>query len=214
MMNIVINNNGYTVPTAWDEIGLDVAIELQKLVREAPCRVREYFASQCEPSAHEPTIDAGHDAQLLDLLVNIVALMSDVPREELRQTDPYQIADLVTRYLSPFAVSVIFEPVFVPSGMERFEWNGELLTLPRSEMDIEQAVMPFADVTAEQLCQATDLHVAGSLRYAAMIVAVLCRQADEPFSMSRARRRAAGMQKLPMSIVLEVFFCLHRLIAI
>lgn len=214
MIDIVINNCAYSCPISWDEVELRQAIELQAVAQNAPNQVKEYFASQFEPSAHEPSICTVNSTQLLDLLIDVASILCCIDKTELRMTDPQQIESFANQYLAPFIVSVIFDPVYTPRHIVEFEWNGEVLRLPTTTEDSEGVNIQCEEISAEQLCQATDLHIAGSLRYAATIVALLCKPEGEIFCMKRALERAKTMNRLPMSIVFEVFFCFRKLMNI
>lgn len=213
-MNIIINNKHYTCPTTWNEVTLAQATELWRAAESVSPMVKDYFASYFEPSANEPSFCVADSTELLAFMVDAMAILCRIPIDELHKTEPSQIEIFTLTNLTQFIVSSIFEPVYTPMNIENFEWRGETLLLPQSGIDIEGDMMALEGISAQQLCLASDLHIAGSIRYAPLIVALLCRPADEKFSTRKATQRAQTMKELPMSIVLEVFFCFRRLISI
>ncbi|MBQ4278572.1 MAG: hypothetical protein IJC16_01280 [Rikenellaceae bacterium] len=210
MINILINNIGYTCPTSWDDITLAQAVRLESLSEQLSGAAKDALAEVYEPSAMRETADPGVQAELETFGEKIFGLLCGVPDQTVLATEPEHIRELVGRYLLRFAAGMIFEPDYVPRRITSFAWNGETLHLPRTDIDLAGMTMPMADASAAELCGATDLYNAGRGAQAAMIVAMLCRPEGEPYDERRAKERARTMTGLPMSIAMEVFFCLPQ----
>lgn len=212
MVDIVINNFIACVPVVWHEVTLRKAMALEALTDTLSDSLRDYFAVMFEPSACHDELSECQRQQLTHFYARVLALMGDMPLELCEHTDPDEVATFVERYLAHFIVSMIFEPLFEPQYPESFIWDGQELFVPQSGEDIAGVEMPLSGLSAEEFCGASDLYVADKVRFASLIVASLCRGRGESYSVQHSRKRAAGMAELPMSIVLEVFFCLERLI--
>ena len=94
-----------------------------------------------------------------------------------------------------------------------FEWAGEYLLFPKEDEEFEGGNIPMGYVTAEELCEATDLFICDKWLYAPLIVAVLCRPEGEPYDESAVRSRAERLRKIPMKIVFRLYATLmetHR----
>lgn len=211
MIDIIINSLKYSLPVMWDEISLDEAMSLETLTDKLPDSLKEYFAVMYEPSAAHGELFDSECGVLADFYARVLSLLSKMPLELAMQTEPQQVAQVVEKYLSHFIVSVIFEPVFEPQGIESFMWQGEELLLPRTRIGLNGQQIEGYSISAEEFCVVSDLYTQSKVRYAAMIVATLCRPRGEAYDVQMVIRRARTMSKLPMSIVLEVFFCSYEL---
>lgn len=207
MIDIVINNLEYSLPVTWDEISLNEAMSLEVLTDKLPDSLKEYFAVMYEPSAAHDELSDSECGVLADFYARVLSLLSKIPLELALQTQPQQVAHVAEKYLSHFIVSVIFEPVFDPRGIESFMWQGEELLLPRTRIGWNGQQIEGYNISAEEFCVVSDLYTQSKVRYAAMIVATLCRPRGEVYDVQRVIKRARTMSLLPMSIVLEVFFC-------
>ena len=208
MINIFINNVGYACPTSWDDITLAQAARLELLSEQLSGAAKDALAEVYEPSAMREIADPEVQAELETFGTKIFGLLCGVSDQTVRATEPGHIQELVGRHLLRFAVGMIFEPDYAPRQITSFAWNGETLRLPRTDIDLAGITMPMADASAVELCGATDLYNTGRGSQAAMIVAMLCRPEGEPYDERKAKERARTMADLPMSIALEVFFCL------
>ncbi len=210
MIDIYINNQRWHCPTQWKEVSLGQAMRLETLIDAAPAEIRGHFATAFDPSAEESGLDATENQPLQEFYARTLAILGNIPEEICLRTVPEQVAEFVDHYLSLFVVSLIFEPVFEPEHPDGFEWRGERLLLPRSGVDVAGKELPCAGLSAEEFCNASELYTADRIRYAAAIIATLCRPEGEAYDEQCALRRAQGMEMLDMQTVLEVFFCLQE----
>lgn len=86
-----------------------------------------------------------------------------------------------------------------------FRWKGKTLRYPRTGTGFGGEAVYFENVSAAELCEATDLYLAGKWEYAPLIVAVLCRRSGEKFDETAAVKRARQMKKLPMRVVRRLY---------
>ena len=210
MINIFINNQCYSCPTSWDDITLQQAVALDEFTENLSKEVKDRLAAKYEPSAERDIPDTDSQTMLQIFEQKLFALLCKIPENVVQQTDPKQINRIVDQYLIHFATGMIFEPDYEPRHIQSFEWEGERLFLPKSDTDLQNIEMPLAQVSAIELCEATDLYNADRILQAAMIIAILCRPEGEQYDENKAKLRAKTMGTLPMSIALEVFFCLSQ----
>ncbi len=237
MVNIVINNQSWSCPTRWSEVTLLQMQALAEIVEKSPEKVRRRFQEQYEKRQGRGRLQSGvcngqgrdrsaNDVQETEeqkkstnekeesrFYAEVISVMTAIPLEMCLRTEPGEAKGFVERYLSSFIWILGVNSVCRALVMNGFEWNGERLEFPLSGRDVSGEIMPCIEIPAEVFCDATALFVADRWKYAALIIALLCRPAGEAFDQQKAMKRAETMGKLSVEIVLEVFAMLvgaHR----
>lgn len=211
MLNLIINGIGYACPENWGEITIGKASQLQALTASQPEAVSKYLMSLAEGAGM--TLTEAEAADYDTYRRNVLGLLADVPDEILEHTIEADVVDVFDGCLVLFAVSMAYTPIYEPKGMDSFLWIGETLHFPTSGEDVLGLSTPLEAISAREFCEASDVVAASDMRLAPLLVAILCRPQGEPYIEAQVKRRAKTMADLPMSIYLELFFCLLQLIA-
>lgn len=221
MALIQIEEDRYGCPEEWVDISLDRAIRLHEVCAEAPKRIRERYGRLFDETAPEVVLSDEELRLFADFQRRVVEVLCAIPAERMDKADPHEIAEIYYGALEPFVVSMMYQPIgFEPSGEAYFDWQGERYYYPASGKDMTGKPAYMEGLSALQLAQITDLAAAGErmaageYRYAATMVAIVCLRKGESYSEELVKERTPLFATVPMSVVLEVFFCLQQLTAI
>ena len=210
----------YRCPEGWADIPLDRAIRLHEACAALPERIRAVYAPVFDEKAEPVALPEEDLAAFAAFQREVVEILCGIPANQLAGADTGEVA-AVYRMLELFAVSMMYGTLgFEPSGAAYFDWQGERYYYPASGTDMAGNPVYMQGLSALQLAQVSDLAAvggkmeAGEYAYAATMVAVVCLKEGEVYTEELARRRTPLFATLPMSVVLEVFFCLRQLTAI
>ena len=213
MINISINDKQYKIPESWDEIDLAKGIELTKVCYNCPDKLKEiYKGTEIEPT------DTDYKKTFPLFYGEVLACLTGLSSEDIGKILWQERTAVYSRYLAPFAVGVMFQPVdYEAKNIESFKHDGETYYLPKSrEVLGSERMMAFE--SALTFTEAADLEIyfskmqKGKIEGMANIISILCRPEGEEYNEEKSLARAEGFMTLPMTVVWEVFFFLTECI--
>lgn len=164
-------------------------------------RMKETDLRQKEQPPHEPN-------QENDKIKKTRATNTTEPREKTPMYHQTEKEEILYRE-PPVAEGEYLDPESLTGRNEinpyRFDWRGEQLCMPETLSNFEGEPMPLAEVSALELCEATDLYHADRWRYAPLIAAILCRPPAEEYDEKKVRERAEGMKTLPVTVIQALY---------
>lgn len=218
MAIIQIGTNSYECPEGWENIPLDRGIRLHKACAALPDRIRAVYAPVFNEKAEPVTLKDEELTLLADFQREVVGILCDIPTDILSVANSGDIAEVYNTMLATYAMSMMYQTLgFEPKGVAYFDWQGERYYFPDSGKDIVGNPAYMQGLSALRLAQLSDLAAAGDKMaggeygYAATMVAIACLREGEQYSEAIARERTPIFASVPMSVVLEVFFCLQQL---
>lgn len=223
MLHFEVNNELVKLKTNWEEINLLEAINVLKISLTLPESLRAIYAEKLSEEPDEDKVE-----KLLSSITeeetfktipvvygNLIKALSDISPKTLNQIPSESRRALYAQYIQPIVLGLLFAPTYEYKSPRFFEFEGVKYFLP-NVLKIEDLEVPGIDLTAIEFTEAADLQIAasqmeaGRLENASKIVAILCRPEGEEYDEKVMLQRALSFQKLPMSVVWEVFFCLRE----
>ena len=195
----------YLVCETWDDIPLSVFLTLNEKVNSCPKWYKNIL------------LDIEDDVDINEMFAfqkDVLEILSSIPRSILDKCTFLDVFTVFDTYLKKFVISCLDEIAFEPKMITSFVNDDVHLFLPAFDTDISGKTIPLSHITALELCEATDLHIAGEalptgqFSYAANVVSILCRKEGERYDEAVSKERARKMKDMPMSFVLEVFWAL------
>jgi hypothetical protein len=226
MINFTINNKIHRAVTEWSELSLRLAIELTSVLYEFPDDLKKYYLAMVrkEGETVEQTqirVDALHGKFTTDQILKefpthygvVMGLLTDLTTEDIESILPVDRSVFFNTYLFNICFG-LFTGIsdYEPTGLEYFEFEGVRYYLPKTKTVFNQA-QPMAEEIALTFTEAADLLInssemnEGKWSRAANIVSILCRPEGEQYNANLSLERAEKFIDLPMSVILEVFFC-------
>lgn len=205
MFSFILNHQTYSCPTQWHELPISKAIDLQTLVKELPDSITKHFQSLIGPPQEIIPIANDDKPTLYEFWRKAIHALTECPIQTLDLTSDADIQAISEHCLTLFIYSLLVTPIFQPLGLTHFNADGELLWIPESGTDVMGDQIPFAEITAKEFCDASDISSTGDLRLASTLLAVLCHPKGQTYNIDTAKNRATHLNNLPMSIYLEVY---------
>ena len=204
-MRFTINKNSYNLITTWEALPLEKAEKIAAL---------EYDAELIEGAINAPWMEFTPEQG--DYIMDVLAILSDCPRDVLSQTLPIHIGilfDSVVRLVNGL-FSFNLES-YVPKGVEKIRWKGNTYVIPQS-LELEKEVMVCFKEPAKNITEAGNfISMIHEMKHKGIsVMKYICayylkQPGDGIISDELAAKRAELFKDLPMSIVWEVFFCTY-----
>ena len=207
MFRIKIADQSYQCPTEWGDITLADAVRLQQMVAELPAEVKAHFTfgDDEQPGELSETISESLCRLGRDMLMSL----AKVPEDVAERVEPTDLLAAVKVYFGEFIVSLLGTPITQPTGLTSFECAGKTFRLPAIGTDIIDNPTPLHNISAVELCEASDLVANSDLRLAPVVVAILCRPEGESYDEDVVRERARSFAELPANIYMELLYLLN-----
>lgn len=204
-MKFTINKKEYTLAVYWQSMTLNQAERIAAL---------EYESDVIDSAIKAAWLE--HDRQQLDYIVDVLAILSDCPKDVLRHTEPIHIGVLFDAVV--MLVDGLFNfnlEAYVPKGVEKIRWKGNTYILPEN-LTLENEIMACFKEPAKNITEAGNfVSMIHEMKYKGIsVMKYICayylkRPGDGIITDELAAERAELFKELPMSIVWEVFFCTY-----
>lgn len=220
MINIDINEVKYKLyePDRWDELTIDKAIELNKVVLEAPDSLRATWDEVTKP-------DDEQDLESIEITTedlnrnypkfygDVLRVLSNIPNDVIKKILPHDRNALYKQYLEWFVLRIYFsDSLRYPYHSKSFTHNNIEYHFPQEE-EVLGTLIPAYKTTAVEFQEASDVLVnmaeleAGNLEAIKMIIAIYCRPKGEVYDEHTTIKRSKEFGNLTMDIAYGVFFC-------
>ena len=204
-MRFTINNNKYHLTVYWDTLTLCVAEKVVAL---------DYDAELIESALKAKWLE--HDKQQMEYVADVLAVLSDCPKDVLLQTQPAHLAVLFDAVYNIVDGLYNFNlETYKPLGVEKIKWQGQTYVMPKN-LKIENEIMACYKEPAKNITEAGNfVSMIHEMKYKGIsVMKYICayylkRPNDGVISDELAAERAEMFRELPMSIVWEVFFCTY-----
>lgn len=232
MYLIDINNISYRLKQNWNEITINEAIEIMKVINKMPERLREYYDLILKKQTKQvkTKITKWNEDITLEERVKIFPAfygkmlykLSNAPQKVIDRVDWQSRTNIYNFKIGEgiSCESVVIGLLSFPfdykiQGIESFKLKGEALLLPvtRSVLGEDR---PMGNEPAITFTESADLEIfasklsGGVYERATNIISILCRPKGEEYDEEKSLKRAESMGKLTMDIFWEVFFCIIK----
>lgn len=207
MIHLKINKKRGTIATNWQDITINqairlMAIELPDTLKDDPTDTALWYVG---------TDGYKYAAQVFEVL-------STFDREDIQHTNA---ADIMLYFIRHHLQKVIDLHSTTPSSYEQtfiqsFEFEGKRYLLPKS-LKVESQTMPMYSSKAIDFVESSNiLSVIADLgkdgiKHLPLFVAIYCRDDADKYDEQAINDLAKKFNNLPMSVALEVFFCIQQL---
>jgi len=185
----------YNLITNWEDLGYKRCADLDDYIKSLPEWVKMMLMDE-EPPEGSPV----DPLKMFEVYAKCLEILSDIPYDVLSHV---AFMDLLPTFdfIRALVVSMLGNVYVDLHDIDGFVYDNEYYALPVSDTDITGAVVPCAEITALEFCEASDLHQAG-YRYAGNIVSILCHKTGEKYDEKICKER--GKWDIKMPIVFEV----------
>lgn len=183
-MIIGIEDKLYRLKTGLQDVSIKEYAEVEKIVKDTPA----WFRNIMQDIEDEMDIEI-----LLDYEKKIVSVLLDIPEDVIERCaigDIHLCAEASKEIVLSCIRGIYAEP------LEMFVW-GDKFNAPQKDTDIAGNIMYCSEITALQICEASDLQIATGFEYANNIVTILC---CDKYDEKEAKRKAEGLKDMPVSI--------------
>jgi len=226
MYVLTINKTEYKSVERWDELTIDKAISLHKLIDKMPKKLKDLYGALSKKD-NEKAIDKinkiiGDQEKKKDFPAfygKVLKLVSNIPQKIIDRVDWNYRTEM---YYFKIGKGVSCESIvlgllsfpydYTIKKIKSFEFKGERLVLPYTK-EVMGREVPMYGEQALTFSESADMELfsakleAGKYTWAKNIVSILCRPKGEEYDEETSLRRAEKMGSLTMDIVWEVFFC-------
>lgn len=211
MINIVINNESFVLPSSWSELSIKKSLCLQKLLSRVE-NIENYL--ECNEFKAQKWLD-------FKILVEIVHLL-DISTEQSFDKDveclyrldekgcncnkshKFNLSEKVwDKCLRSFAQGLVLQTDYQLEQVRQFEFRGEKYLLP--QIDSLRQLSVYEQISADKFCVLNDLYSCDALENSSLILAILVSENGTEFSNERLYQKSLLFEQLPVSLAFEAF---------
>ena len=221
MIHITVDKD-YEVRDQWEEITIDEACTLYKLLEEAP-KLKGLYSCKDEEELSEKYGELTNKEHIKDFpkfYGKVICLLSDMSEETAEQILWHDRTAFYTKYLQSLVMGLVHLPIdYKPKNIKDFTFKGDTYLLPKSRILLGEK-QPAAYLEAVQFTESADLEYyskemeGGKFQAATNIISILCLKDGEQYDEEVSLKRAEQFKELPMNVCWEVFFCFMNLVNI
>lgn len=183
-MIIELEDKLYRLRVKLNDINIKEYDKINKFIKEQPQWIKNIL--------QEVEDDVDYEV-LFEFEKKVVAMLSDIPKELL---DKCAFGDVHLCFEEAKEIILSCLKGIYSDTITFFTW-GERFNAPKKDTDITGVSMYCSEITALQMCEASDLQIATGYQYANNIISILfCDKYDE----KECKNKAKWLQDLPMSI--------------
>lgn len=218
MIQIDIDGKKYLGPEPgkWDQLTIDKAIELSKVIRGIPPKLRKMYDDWINGKRFDYSDWTDEDTLRNHprFFTRVIETLYSLPEGALQLTlgNVNEIQSFYNSYCQKFVLGIIHLPVdFEPLNMLEFRYRGKRYFMP-APFETYKEEIPLGLAAGDQITEALDiLNISrelqeGKMEVLPLLVASICLPAGEKYDSQVVLERSKSFGGLPMSIALEVFF--------
>lgn len=186
MINIIINNKSYNIPQSCETISI------------------KQFQIVAKWNEYLKNIDSIPQKQIQKESLIFIKEICRVECSVARKTKVTQRVEFIKNYTAYInSIIALYSQNIKPQ--KYITWRGEKLRFPKNEISFEGQKMPMAKLSAIEFCEASDLYMCDNVKYATLIMAILCRQKKQKYDEIDIIKRAKKMYGIPLSALLYLY---------